>query len=390
MSLKEPLCFVSTPLGFESEAEREIKEAWPELLDASGRPHSAMLPEGEWTKGGIEYPLDPFTAVQLNFFLKTANRILIRLDRFKVRDFPKLHERLRKIDLKSWIGSAPIRFEVSAAKSRLGHEGRIRETAAKAWGIPQSDTGVRVFIRIQDDLCDVSLDSSGEHLHKRGVHTLRGEAPLRENIAAFCLRRLIGDSAPGELSKITLLDPMCGSGTFLSEAATLWSPLFKRHFAFQDFGRLPKLFKQPQFATNYRMTPAIPFRRFIGFDLEAKMAEVSRKNLSEVSLHPSSAAKPSFEVHQGDLFSEGTEKIEGKLWVISNPPYGERIEGPPLDQVLKQILRKWNPDRVALLVPAKVSSLLKAATPARLIEEKPVLNGGIDCRLMIWETAVLA
>ncbi|HRO68672.1 MAG TPA: RNA methyltransferase, partial [Pseudobdellovibrionaceae bacterium] len=276
MSLKESLCFVSTPLGFESEAEREIKEAWPELLDASGRPHSAVLPEGEWTKGGIEYALDPFTAVQLNFFLKTANRILIRLDRFKVRDFPKLHERLRKIDLKSWIGSAPIRFEVSASKSRLGHEGRIRETAAKAWNVPESDEGVRVFIRIQDDLCDVSLDSSGEHLHKRGVHVLRGEAPLRENIAAFCLRRLIGESAPGELSQITLIDPMCGSGTFLSEAATLWSPLFRRRFSFQDFGRLPKLFKQPQFAANYRMTPEIPFRRFVGFDVDTKMVDVSR------------------------------------------------------------------------------------------------------------------
>lgn len=59
MSLKEPLCFVSTPLGFESEAEREIKEAWPELLDASGRPHSAMLPEGEWTKGESNIPSTP-------------------------------------------------------------------------------------------------------------------------------------------------------------------------------------------------------------------------------------------------------------------------------------------------------------------------------------------
>lgn len=376
--MKDSRCFIVTPIGFEAEADRELREIWPELLDPSGRPHATALPDGEWTKGGIEYVMDPFLAVQLNFFMKVPHRILLRLEQFKVRDFPKLHERLGRVDLNAWLPPGGLRLEVSASKSRLGHEGRIKETALKAWKRTDDPDGPRVFIRIHDDICEISLDSSGEHLHRRGIQKLRGEAPLRENIAAWCLRKMIADVSPAELSQVTLVDPMCGSGTFLAEAAFLWRPLFQRSFSFQNFRKLPKLFQQPQFAKNYRDLAIQPFAALQGFDQSEEMVEIARQNLSLLS--------GTISVQCKDLILDDVDvRPAGPLWLIANPPYGERLAGPPLDQVVAAIEAKWRPARLALLLPESGWKKALEGHPRPPREVVPVFNGGIECRLVIWD-----
>jgi len=106
---------------------------------------------------------------------------------------------------------------------------------------------VSIYIRVEDDNCTISLDTTGEHLHKRGWSILKGEAPLRETISAYLLKETIGDASAAELSQVVLCDPMMGSGTILTEARSLWQGQFQRDFAFKHWKKVPKLLLSPSF-----------------------------------------------------------------------------------------------------------------------------------------------
>ncbi|MBX2986896.1 MAG: RNA methyltransferase [Bdellovibrionaceae bacterium] len=383
-------CFIVVPPGFEEDAERELREIWPDLLDSAARPHAEALPEIRRERGGLEFETDLFTAVQLNFFLKSASRVLYRLAEFRARDFPKLHERLRRLDVKAWVGEGPVRVEAAAAKSRLGHEKRVVETALKAWGLredPAAEAGL--YLRLDNDLCTVSLDTTGEHLHRRGVSRLRGEAPLRETLAAFCLGRMIGDTPAADVAKVDLIDPMCGSGTFLSEAMTLWSGNFRRSYAFQSYRRLPKLFRQENFAANYRLTTLPPFRFLHGRDVDAGMVAISASNLERArALLPASQADLlSLDLGVEDLYAAAAPAdLPGdERWVICNPPYGERLKAPPVEDLHQALLRRWKPRRLGLLIPEHQARVLLKRSGKGLIADAAVKNGGIDCRFLVWD-----
>src|SRR5581483_6296285 len=131
---------------------------------------------------------------------------------------------------------APFRVEAACKASRIYHDGaaaqRIRNAIRDALGATVSDDAeVAIKARIDDDLCTISVDTSGESLHKRGHKAEIAKAPIRENLAAMFLRQCGFDGA------IPLLDPMCGSGTFVIEAAEIAAglkPGRSRHFAFEQ------------------------------------------------------------------------------------------------------------------------------------------------------------
>lgn len=374
--------FVITPPGFEGETRREIEEVWPALLDASSRPHAEALPELKTTEGGLEFEAELGAGLQLNFFLKTASRVLLRLEEFRVRDFPKLHERLRRLNLDAWLAPGPLDLRVSARSSRLAHERRIHETALSAWkraGV-EKGRGARVQIRLEDDLCTVSLDSSGEHLHRRGLAAEVGEAPLRETLAAFLVRRLIADEPPAALEELELVDPMAGSGHLLSEAASLWAPNFARSYAFQSWKRGPKLFRQPGFASNYKLAMRAPFGAVAGFDVDPRMVAVLVKN-RERGLFGSRAR-----AGREDLFLGASEGAEGgRRWVLVNPPYGLRLASPPAQEILDRLLEKYRPRRLGILLPEDAARALRWPEAYVRVNETPVKNGGLACRFTVRE-----
>lgn len=378
-------CFIVTPPGFEAQTEQEIREVWPDLLDSSARPHSLPVPEFERLHGGIEFETDLFAAVQLNFFLKTASRLMLRLEEFRVRDFPKLHERLRKIDLKSWVGDADVRIEAAAQGSRLGHETRIEETARKAWNVKGGDDAPhRVFLRISDDLCVVSLDTSGEHLHRRGILVKRGQAPMRETLAAFCLQKMLTGVSPAESSEITLVDPMCGSGTLLLEAAAMWKPSVQRTYAFQSFRRIPKLFQQKHFERNYRLDADRPFGHYIGRDIDAKVLQAAEENADGLlSAEPTLAKEKIFNFAVEDLMKSNENPAAGRRWVVCNPPYGERLASPPAQQLVDRMIQRWAPERLGVLLPEGQARSLRWPANSERVAEVPISNGGLDCRFVV-------
>ncbi|MGZ3771571.1 MAG: THUMP domain-containing class I SAM-dependent RNA methyltransferase, partial [Bdellovibrio sp.] len=388
--------FVSTPLGFEERTLQEMKEVWPYLLSKEAKTHVLSFPEVNLVQGGLEFDTDIFAALQLNFFLKTANRVLLRMATFKARDLPKFYQKFKSIPWREYLAHAQVNWEVSAQKSRLNNEKRLQESAEKALqeifvGVPTGEVAASIYIRMDDDICTVSLDSTGEHLHKRGWSILKGEAPVRETIAAFLLLELIGESTPNELFNTTLLDPMMGSGTFLTEARSLWSGHFARPYAFQKWKRTPKLFLSSSFAFNYEL-PAKPlFKKFVGFDINAEMLPAAVKNFSEVERQLLEVQRSSFKKADLELLIQdcltGTYNAEGPLWMILNPPYGERLPDQlkgGLNGLAATLCHQYKPLKLGILYPEK-EKIHTAPAGYKVVKEIKINNGGIRCLFTILE-----
>lgn len=382
--------FIVTPLGFEATTLQELKDIWPYLLGKNALPQETPFPEVVVIRGGLELECELFIGIQLNFFLKTASRVLLRMSSFKTRDFPKFYQKVKALPWKEYLPHGDVEWVVSAQKSRLNNEKRLQESAEQAFaeifGEPQGIAPcASVFIRMDDDQCTISLDSTGEHLHKRGWTTLKGEAPLRETIAACLLKQLIGSRPVQELGAITLIDPMVGSGTFLTEARSLWSGQFQRPFAFQKWKKCPKLFQTPTFALNYKIPVQPGFAKYIGFDVAEKMISVVERNFAEVEKQVQAVQKKSFVpasvevVNDSSLVGEAYP-IEGERWVISNPPYGERLtmalEEDGLASVVSALIVRFKPQRMGILYPDR-DRLKKAPKGYRIEGEFPVNNGGL-------------
>lgn len=387
--------YISCNLGFEENLAAEIRECWPWLIEINGQANQSPVPEMEFEKGGVLIKTAFELGVQLNFFLKTSHRILWRLADFKVRDFPKLFEKVQKIPWNSYLANPQVEWVVAASKSRLNHEKRIEETCKEAFAkisakIQGSATEVSsVYVRLFDDVCTISLDTSGENLHKRGWGALKGEAPLRETLAAYLLREFIADDPPGKLQEVTLVDPMCGSGTLLLEAASLWQPVFTRPFAFLAWKNTPKIFKSPLLNKNYKLLMTkTPFKAYRGFDLDEKTLSAAKENFKALE-QKTTLPKTDLSFEKENLFSEGAHKL-GSVWCISNPPYGERLQVKGQDEfsyqdLLNTMAAKFSAEKVGVLLPNKaIVRNLQPPQGLRKVKELPFSNGGLDVVFLVF------
>lgn len=382
--------FVSTPIGFEERTLMDMKAIWPYLLGKDAKSHSLPFPETEIFQGGIEFETELFAALQLNFFLKTANRVLLRLTSFKVRDLPKFYNKFKTLPWREYLTSSNVKWEVAAQKSRLNNEKRLQESAEKALieilGTSSIDEAcASIYIRMDNDVCTISLDTTGEHLHKRGWSVLKGEAPLRETIACYLLQEMIEEASPAELAEITLLDPMMGSGTFLTEARALWSGQFDRPYAFQKWKKAPKLFLSPSFALNYETNPKTLYKKFVGLDLNQKMIEVAANNFAEVEKQLQQVQKAAFQKAETEFLNldglKGEYKPKNPFWMILNPPYGERLPASlkgGLKSLTEILCQNYAPSKLGILYPD--SDRISAAPEGYTIHKQlKINNGGIRC-----------
>ena len=171
-----------------------------------------------------------------NLTLRGAGRVLVRIATFRAMHLAQLDKRARKVN---WgavlLPDRAVRVDASCRGSRIYHNKAAGQRVARAitedLGAPiEAKADLRVMVRIEDDLCTISLDSSGAPLHQRGLKQAVSKAPMRETLAALFLRQC--GYRPGE----ALVDPMCGSGTFVLEAAERTAGLLPgraRHFAFE-------------------------------------------------------------------------------------------------------------------------------------------------------------
>lgn len=395
--------FISTPLGFEESTLQDMKEIWPFLLGKDSQTHTVPFPAVEVLQGGLEFEADLFTGLQFNFFLKTANRVLLRLASFKARDLPKFYQKFKALPWREYLHHSHVEWVVAAQKSRLNNEKRLQDSAETALheifaSVPEGPEACgAIYIRMDDDLCTVSLDTTGEHLHKRGWSVLKGEAPLRETIAAYMLRELIGETTPAELKEITLLDPMVGSGTLLTEARTLWGGQFQRRFGFQKWKKAPKLFLSESFSLNYRLPASPVFGHYRGFDIHEDMIPVALQNFAEAERQWNQSRRADHLsgdvqiVQQDALEASSAAPLKGlqPLWLISNPPYGERLAeaggADGLFGLVESFCALYKPARMGLLFPER-EPLLVFPEGYKKMKELKVNNGGLRCLFTVLAT----
>jgi putative N6-adenine-specific DNA methylase len=309
-------CFIQTAPGLEEVLAGELR--------AGG-----YDPEGVWERGGVSLRLDHDEIMRANLSLRTASRVLLRLATFPAATPDMLFDRAGKVPWEIHIGSAPAyRLRVSARGSRLQAGDGVTNLLARSidrrmrtFGLRPSlreEAELEFRVRILADRCTVSLNTSGEHLHRRGVRRHIHDAPVRETVAAaLALVAYRGHD--------TIVDPFCGSGTLLLEAADLIGglpPGRHRSFAFESAGwHRPGRWREVQRAARWRaeISPPGSRPRLIGLDASADALAAARHNLA-------AAEHAQVELVRGDstlLDLDGFGARRGLL--LANLPYGVRL-----------------------------------------------------------------
>lgn len=359
--------FLAVPPGLEPVLRAELVE--------KGFKAPRVEPGGVTITGGW---LDVWRA---NLEVRGASRILARIGSFRVVHLSQLDKRARQFD---WLAvlkrDVPVRVEASCRKSKIYHAGAAAERVANAIeaavGVPPSDVAaVCVRVRIDDNLCTLSIDTSGDLLHRRGFKAEVNKAPMRENLAALFLR------ASGFDGVEPVLDPMCGSGTFVIEAAEIASRLApgrERSFAFEQLaGFVPDTWQSMKSDAAARAAARVVEASYRGSDRDEGAIRMSRTNAARAGVE----GLASFDVCP----VEQLDRPDGPPGlVIVNPPYGARIGNRKslygiygaFGDAMRTRFSGW---RVGLITtdPALVrSTRLPFAPPGR-----PVDHGGLKVRL---------
>ena len=333
-------------------------------------------------EGGVLVTGDWPEVWRANLVLRGASRVLVRVGAFRAMHLAQLDRRARKFPWADFLRpDVPVRVEATTRASKIWHAGaaveRIETAIRESLGAPISpDASVRVLARIEDDLCTLSLDSSGEPLHKRGHKLAVAKAPMRETMAAMFLAQA------GFTGEESVLDPMCGSGTFPIEAAEIAAglqPGRDRAFAFERF----TTFEASAFAAMRAPAPMrVPGFRFYGRDLDAGAIRASRDNSARAGV----ADFTDFE--QADVRTLAPPDGPPGL-VTVNPPYAERIGEKREVQALYAALGETLRARFVGWRVGLITSDITLVHAARLRWDKPgapVLHGGIRVRL--WQAKV--
>lgn len=318
-----------------------------------------------------------------NLQLRGPTRIMARIDSFHVTHLSQLDKRARRVPWHQVLKrNKPFRVEASCKSSKIYHSGaaaqRIERAIVEELGAqPADDAAVCIKVRIEDDLCTISVDTSGESLHKRGHKQAVAKAPMRETMAAMFLRQCGFDGTQ------PVLDPMCGSGTFVIEAAEIASglqPGRSRKFAFEDLASFePKVWQ----SMRAEASPLSPSVKFYGSDLDPGAIRMSNANAERAGV----AAITEF--HQCGV--EELTAPEGPPGiVIVNPPYGDRIgQKGPLRQLYRSLgqtlLTRFSGWRVGLIT--NEAKLAEATGLPFSLTAEPVLHGGL--RITLFRTGPL-
>ncbi|WEJ34499.1 class I SAM-dependent RNA methyltransferase [Devosia sp. SD17-2] len=334
-------------------------------------------------EGGVSFPGGWPDVWRANLQLRGATRVLARIAEFRAMHLAQLDKRAHKLAWSDFLTpGTPLRVEASCKRSRIYHAGAATQRVAKALedtigAVITEDALLRIMVRIEDDLVTISIDTSGASLHKRGFKEGVAKAPMRETMAAMFLAQC------GYTGAEPVLDPMCGSGTFVIEAAEIAAGLLPgraRSFAFEQ---LPSFDPFAWADVRGVSAPAKTERRFYGSDRDAGAVRMATENATRAGV----ADLTRFEAQS----VENLEPPAGPPGLIMiNPPYGTRIgDRAPLvplhrtlGTVLKTRFRGW---RVGIVTADK--SLAQATGLSFQPMLPTVLHGGI--RVALYRTAPL-
>ena len=354
----------------------------------AGEMQALGIEPAEVESGGILFKGDVPALYSANLHLRTANRVLARLGNFfRATTFPGLKERLVALPWERFLAPGkPVSLRVTCHHSRLYHSDAVARTLLSALekrlGAPSplvkaSEEGDQsaqlVIVRLQDDICTVSMDSSGIPLHKRGYRQAVAKAPLRETLAAAML------IASGWDRQSPLLDPFCGSGTIPIESAQMACrvpPGISRVFRFSDWPVFDKE-KWNGVLAGAKNGIADTKPSIFGYDRDAGAIEFSQANAARAGQKNNIKF-----LQQAVSYLESPSTIGT---IVTNPPYGVRTkESNDLRDLFARfgaiLLEKFKGWTVVMLSPDDVlTGNLGLSQPDETLR---FLNGGLPVKIL--------
>ncbi len=367
-----------------------------EILEGELRAMGARDPERQ--KGAVAFTGDWRDCWRANWRLRTANRVLVEVASWEARDGAAIAAGARALvsgraGPRLWRGgldaAALFHPDRTFAVQATAAASEVRDTRWAAmslkdglvdgqrdrWGrradVDREDPDLRLRLRLHRDRATLLLDSSGEPLDRRGYRAVTTAAPVREQLAAACVL------ASGWDGRGPVVDPMCGSGTLLIEAAWMalgWAPgRLRRHWAFE---RLPGY--DPVAFTAVLQEPLLvpgPDVRVYGNDLSAEALDAARANLEQANLLDRAV------LTRGD--AAAFQPPPGPGLLVVNPPHGERLDTDAgrwraLGDLLKQRYKGWK----AAVLTGEDRGKQIGLRPRRRI---PVMNGPIEGRILVFD-----
>ena len=339
--------------------------------------------------GGVAFAGELALCYAANLESRVASRILWQVGHARYRGEHDIYEAARALPWpRHFDVRRSIRVDTAAIKSPVRSVDfvtlRVKDAICDVFRAgngerPDVDTqepDVRVHVFLTQDEATFYLDTSGEPLFRRGWRTVRGDTPLRENLAAGILR-LTGWKAP-----TPFFDPMCGSGTFLVEAAMMAldiAPGTNRAFGFEKLnGFDAEGWRALRDKTRGRGKPVNALQIY-GSDRSGNALELARENLQAAGIAGAVQLKQMSMLDAGPPADAGT--------MVMNPPYGERTGGedelaafyPRLGDVLKQRFTGWT--AYIFTGDLRLPKLIRLAAARRT----PLYNGALECRLFKYE-----
>ena len=340
-------------------------------------------------KRAVSFLGDLGTMYKMNLNLRTALRILVPFHTFNARNNDDLYHRSRKYPWEDIIpvdGTFSLGVKVNSrffdhsqyAMQRVkdGIADRFRHKEGRRPSVDKETPDVRIHIYINKHEVLLSLDSSGESLHKRGYRSLMNRAPINEALAAGMVLLTGWDGA------VPFVDPMCGSGTILIEAAMIGARIppgyFRDQFGFERWSHFDEeLWEKLYDKAMGRVTGDVA--EIIGGELSRNVHRKARSNVKDANMEELIEVRHSaFDKLQRPEGERGT--------MIINPPYGERMDKDDLHELYKMIgdTLKANWQGYDAWV---ITSNLDAARSIKLTPRPKyqLFNGALDCRFMRYE-----
>lgn len=320
-----------------------------------------------------------------NLSCRTALRILKPIYKFIARDTDELYEYAKEFDWgKLMSPSSTFAIDTVAYSDEFTHSRFVTYRVKDAivdWfkdrygddvrpGVRLQDADVMINVHIAGDRVTLSLDSSGESLHKRGYRVAQTEAPINEVLAAGIILK------SGWRGDCPLVDPMCGSGTFLIEAALIAANInpgvYRKHFSFENWRDFdPELFDR--LYNDDSNEKEFNFKIY-GGDISPKAVEIAERNIK------SAGVGRMIELESKPL-SAWTEAPENGV-LVTNPPYGERISSDDMEGLyeligskLKNVFKGYH----AWIIGYREEYFHRIGLAPSV--KMPILNGALECEL---------
>jgi len=321
-----------------------------------------------------------------NFQLRTAIKILKPIAEFEVNNRDELYDHAKNIQWtdylalgKSFAIDSTVQSEMfvnsmfASLRVKDAIADQFRERTGKRPSVNSDDPDIRINVYLMNNHCILSLDSSGESLHKRGYRIGQGEAPINEVLAAGMIL------LTGWHGEKDFFDPMCGSGTLLIEAAMIAKGIppgmYRKSFGFEHWPD----FNEELFAEIYNGDYEKEFTgKIMGSDISAKDIAIARANIKNASL------TKVIELQVKDILDFNPPAEAGII--ITNPPYGERMKPQSIVELYTAIgntLKNKFAGFEAWIISSSIDGLKSVGLkPAKKIE---LFNGALACSFRCFE-----